>query len=116
MYLENYQKKKKHQNPNHHVKTQVKHRPWAVLGSTINTDWDEREGGKEKALITPKTPSTNKAVAKAVTSTDQSCFRDAALQPSLQQTPGLGCLRTADLKVIQGAGLRNRNDDQGESL
>lgn len=85
MYLEHNQKK--NQNPNRHIKTQVRRRPRAALGSTVNTDWGEREGGKEKALITPKTPSTNKAVAKAITSTDPSCFRDAALQPRLQQPP-----------------------------
>lgn len=107
-YLEYDQKKT-------HVETQVKLGSYAALGNTINTDWDGREGGNEKALITPKTPSTEKAMAKAITSTDQTCFRGAALQPSLQQHPGLGCLRITGLEMTRGACHRNGNDNQGKS-
>lgn len=46
-------------------------RPWVILGNIFSTDWDEREGGNEKASVSPQTPSTNKAVAKATTSMDQ---------------------------------------------
>jgi len=36
VYLKHNQKKK-------HVETQVKFRPLATLGNTMDTDWDERE-------------------------------------------------------------------------
>lgn len=94
------------------METQVALRLWAILGNIINTDWNEREGENEKASVTPKTPSTSKALAKATTSTDQSCCRDAALEPGLEQPPGHGCLRI-HLKVIQGTCPRNHN--QGDN-
>lgn len=67
--------------------TQVALRPWVIPGNIFNTDWDEREGGNEKASVTPKTPSTNRSMAKASTSMDQSCCREAELEPGLEQPP-----------------------------
>lgn len=81
----------------------------------MGISWDEREGGNEKASATPKTLSTNKAMAKAITSMDQSCCRELELEPGLEQPSGHGHLRI-HLKVIQGTSPRKENDNHGEAF
>lgn len=79
VYLESVHDQKKK-----HGETQVGLRPWVILGNIFNTDWDEREGGNEKASVTPK---TNKALAKVITSMDQNPCREVELEPGLEQPP-----------------------------